>query len=91
MHAARTYIDGEEVDAFTTERQVFPSTRFSLLEVEFLKGPGAFQCFFNDRNYWNSTVVSGFAQKAGDRVGGEYICEIVAFTNALTAAERIQV
>ena len=91
MHAARTYIDGEEVDAFTTERQVFPSTRFSLLEVEFLKGPGAFQCFFNDRNYWNSTVVSGFTQKAGDRVGGEYICEIVAFTNALTAAERIQV
>lgn len=83
MHAAHTYIDGRKVDAFASNIQEFPSDRFSLLEVEFLDGAGAFQCFFNDRDYWGSS--------AGDRVGGEYICEVVAFTNALTVAERLQV
>ena len=93
MHAARTYIDGGEVDAFTTEKQYFPNNRFALLEVEFCDKPGAFQCFFNDRDYWGSRNISGmnYNQYAGDRIGGEYICEVVAFTNALTAAERLQV
>ncbi len=92
MHAARTYIDGDEVDAFTTLSQ-FPNDRFSLLEVEFLVTPGDFQCFFNDRDFWASRNVAGmnYNSYAGDRIGGEYICEVVAFTNALTAAERLQV
>lgn len=83
MLAAHTYIDGCKVDAFSSDVQEFPSNRVSLLEVEFLDGAGGFQCFFNDRDYWGSS--------AGNRVGGEYICEVVAFTNALTAAERLQV
>ena len=95
MHAARTYIDGGEVDAFTTATatQYFPSDRFSLLEVEFCDNPGVFQCFFNDRDYWASWNAPGmnYNSNAGDRIGGEYICEVVAFTNTLTAAERLQV
>ena len=76
MHAARTYIDGGEVDAFTSTRY-FPTDRFSLLEVEFCDNPGVFQCFFNDRDYWNSWTASGMRTGAGDRIGGEYICEVV--------------
>lgn len=81
--AARTYIDGDEVDAFSSVAQAFPSNRFALVEVEFLETAGGFQCFFNDRDH--------FGGDAGNRVGGEYICEVVAFTNALSATERLQV
>lgn len=81
--AARTYIDGDEVDAFSSTSQTFPSNRFALVEVEFLETAGGFQCFFNDRDY--------FGGAAGNRVGGEYICEVVAFTNVLSASERLLV
>lgn len=91
MHAARTYIDGGEVDAFSAAITYFPNDRFSLLEVEFVDNPGTFQCFFNDRDFWNSWAVSGKRTGAGDRIGGEYICEVAAFTNELTAAERLEV
>lgn len=93
MHAARTYIDGSEVDAFKSDVALFPNDRFALLEVEFLDGPGGLQCFFNDRDFWASRNIASmnYNTGAGDRVGGEYICEVVAFTNTLTAAERLQV
>ena len=93
IYAARIYIDGGEVDAFTTGTAYFPNDRFALLEVEFLDKPGAFQCFFNDRDFWASWNAPGMNYNVygGDRIGGEYICEVVAFTNALTAAERLQV
>lgn len=92
MNNARTYVNGEEVDAFTSSAEAMPAG-FSLLEAELLNNPGGVQCFFNDRDYWYSRQISGYQYYSwgGDRIGGEYLCEVVLFTRRLTSAERLAV
>ena len=90
MHNSRTYVNGLEVDGFTKAEQVMPAG-FCLLESELFGNPGGVQCFFNDRDYWNSTTVSGYQKSSGDRIGGEYICEVLLFATRLTDDERLAV
>ena len=89
---SRTYVNGSEVDGFTKAEQVMPAG-FCLLEAEMFGYPGGVQCFFNDRDYWYSTSVSGYQSYSwgGDRIGGEYLCEVLLFTSRLTDAERLAV
>ena len=92
MHNSRTYVNGSEVDGFTKTSQVMPAG-FCLLESELFGTPGGVQCFFNDRDYWASSSVSGYQNYSwgGDRIGGEYLCEILLFTTRLMDAERLAV
>ena len=92
MHNSRTYVNGSEVDGFTKTSQVMPAG-FCLLESELFGTPGGVQCFFNDRDYWASSSVSGYQNYSwgGDRIGGEYLCEVLLFTTRLTDDERLAV
>ncbi|MBR0506498.1 MAG: hypothetical protein IJJ84_13935, partial [Kiritimatiellae bacterium] len=95
MHSSRTYRDGIEVDPFTTEQ----GTGAHVIEVDCLVQRQSAQCFFNDRDMWKdangynpmfgptSTKQTG----GGKRVGGEYICEMLLFTNRLSEVERVSV
>ena len=51
---------------------------FQLIDIDMGRDAAWIENFFNDRNNVK-------------RQGGDYICECVAFTNALTDAERVQV
>ena len=51
---------------------------FQLIDIDMGRDAAWIENFFNDRNN-------------DKRQGGDYICECVAFTNALTDAERVQV
>ena len=93
IHNARTYVNGMEVDGFSKVEQAMPA-EFCLLDVDIIDGtPGLVQCFFNDQDYWNSSTVSGYQKYswAGDRIGGEYLCEVLLFNVHLTEAERLAV
>ena len=93
IHNARTYVNGMEVDGFSKAEQAMPA-EFCLLDVDIIDGaPGLVQCFFNDQDYWNSSTVSGYQKYswAGDRIGGEYLCEVLLFNVHLTEAERLAV
>ena len=95
MHSSRTYRDGIEVDPFTTGQ----GTGIHVIEVDCLEMRQSAQCFFNDRDYWKdangynpmfgetSTKQTG----GGKRAGGEYICEMLLFTNRLSEVERVSV
>ena len=91
MHSSRTYRDGIEVDPFTTAQ----GTGLHVIEVDCLEMRQSAQCFFNDRDMWQpdgggANPLGGNAA-AGKRVGGEYICEMLLFTNRLSEVERVSV
>ena len=95
MHSSRTFRDGIEVDPFTTTH----GTGIHVIEVDCLELRQSAQCFFNDRDFWKdangynpmfgetSTKQTG----GGKRAGGEYICEMLLFTNRLSEVERVSV
>ena len=95
MHSSRTFRDGIEVDPFTTQQE----TGIHVIEVDCLEMRQSAQCFFNDRDFWkdangynpmfgptSTTQIAG-----GKRAGGEYICEMLLFTNRLSEVERVSV
>jgi hypothetical protein len=95
MHASRSFRDGVEVDAFTTSQ----GTGIHVVEVDCLEMRQSAQCFFNDRDFWDdgsghnpmfgpdsTTQIEG-----GKRSGGEYICEMLLFTNRLSEVERVSI
>ena len=91
MHSSRTFRDGIEVDPFTTAQ----GKGIHVIEVDCLEMRQSAQCFFNDRDMWQpdgggSNPLGGNAG-AGKRVGGEYICEMLLFTNRLSEVERVSV
>lgn len=106
LWSSRTYLNGSEVDAFST---YYPTTSCHVVEVQALNLPLGAMCFYNDRDMQLKTTAgtnmannaSGGKMNAvlgtssqiggGDRVGGEYLHEILLFTNALTVAERMAV
>lgn len=105
MHASRTYLNGSEIDPFTT---AYANNNSYVVEVECLGADQSAQCFFNDRDMQlrgpdgtNTYNAAGQALNAilgttamtggGDRAGGEYIHEMLLFTNQLTTAERMAV
>ena len=95
MHSSRTYRDGIEVDPFTTAQ----GTGIHVIEVDCLEMRQSAQCFFNDRDYWKDAngynpmfgETSTKQTEGGKRAGGEYICEMLLFTNRLSEAERVSV
>ncbi len=96
MHASRTYRDGTEIDPFTTTNGV---GMIRVLEVECLGTPQSAQCFFNDRDFWKDGngfnpmfgETSTTQTAGGKRSGGEYVFEVLLFTNRLTEVERVAV
>lgn len=91
VHSSRTFRDGVEVDPFTTPQ----GTGIHVIEVDCLEMRHSAQCFFNDRDIWQpdgggANPLGGIAN-AGKRVGGEYICEMLLFTNRLSEVERVSV
>ena len=105
MHASRTYVNGAEVDPFTTS---YTTKSIMVMEVECLGDPQSAQCFFNDRDMQLKTtagtelpqvdgkkinpILGTSAQTGGgNRAGGEYVHEMLLFTNQLTAVERMAV
>lgn len=105
MHASRTYVNGAEVDPFTTS---YVTKSIMVMEIECLGDPQSAQCFFNDRDMQLKTtagselplvndkkvnpILGTSAQTGGgNRAGGEYVHEMLLFTNQLTAAERMAV
>lgn len=79
--AARTYVDGAWIDPYQTDVQ----TGRHLLETDMLGVPGSADSFFNSRNYAHAT------DAGGDRTGGDWLHEVLVFTNALTETERVTV
>ncbi len=79
--SARNFVDGKTADAY---RDTVPTGRH-LLELDMMRVTGSANNFFNDRNYCDYT------KSGGDRTGGDYLHEVLVFTNALTEAERVQV
>jgi len=93
VYTGRMYLNGRQVDAFdrnsTTE---CPAKGFSLFESEQLHVPSIIGCLFNDRDYVNRQIAGmNYNQYAGIRQGGDYVCELIVFTNKLAAAERLKV
>ena len=95
MHCSRTYRDGVEVDAFMT----LQGTGIHVVEVECLEMTQSAQCFFNDRDFWKDAngynpmfgETSTTQTAGGKRAGGEYICEMLLFTNRLSEVERVSI
>ena len=106
IHASRTYLNGHEVDPFTT---TYPASSIHVVEVETLDLPLGAMCFFNDRDMQLKTTagtnmannaegkamnaILGIAAQTGgnNRAGGEYLFEVLLFTNSLTVVERMAV
>lgn len=77
VRQGRTYLNGERVDGTITS----PKSGWQLLEVAMAtKLPHAAN-FFNDRN------ITAY----GKRIGGDYLAEVVVFTNRLSETERLRV
>lgn len=92
-YSGRMYINGRQVDAFNLANSSEGSPKgFSLLESEQLHVPATIGSIFNDRDFVDRAI-SGMQYNtyAGCRLGGGYVCEMLVFTNKLTAAERVQV
>jgi len=79
IKTGRTFLNRCRIDGSVIK----PIQGYQLLEVEAgAYEPMAQACnFFADRNYW------GFND---DRVGGDYLCEVLVFTNRLSEPERIR-
>lgn len=73
------YLNGEWKDPFTTDVQ----GGWQLIEFDCHKGAALVNDFFNDRNL--------HADWCGYRAGGDYISEVLVFTESLTQSERLQV
>lgn len=78
-YSARFYLNGEWLDPFTTDVRA----GWQLVECDYHKGSAVIQNFFNDRNIYNPS--------SKYRAGGDYISEVLVFTNSLTEAQRLQV
>lgn len=106
IHAARTFVDGVEIDPFYDSP--YGARAIHLTAVESLGGSLSAQCFFNDRDMQlkgtdgtnvcntagtqiNAILGNTWQMGGGNRAGGEYIFEVLLFTNQLTAAERMDV
>ena len=95
MHASRTFRDGIELDPFTTGQ----GTGIHVIEVDCLEMRQSAQCFYNDRDFWKDAngynpmfgPTSTTQTAGGKRAGGEYICEMLLFTNRLSEVERVSV
>ena len=95
MHSSRTFRDGIEVDPFTTAQ----GKGIHVIEVDCLEMRQSAQCFYNDRDFWKDAngynpmfgPTSTTQTAGGKRAGGEYICEMLLFTNRLSEAERVSV
>lgn len=77
LRQGRTYLDGERVDGTITS----PKSGWQLLEVALGTKTAHAANFFNDRN------ITAY----GKRVGGDYLCEVVVFTNRLSETDRLRV
>lgn len=104
MHASRTYLNGVQIDPHTT---VYPQNAIHVVEVQTFDQTLGAMCFFNDRDmqlkatdgqvYTNEAgqklnpILGDTSQTADNRAGGEYIFEVLIFTNSLTATERLDV
>ena len=73
--SARCYVNGKRCDPTITKPEV---GAWMVLEFQFCGQGGSVDNLFNDRN-------------STDRQGGDYLGEIIAFTNTLSEVERIQV
>lgn len=96
IHTAHTYVNGAIFDGLTG-KNAYPKG-FTLLEAEMLQLPGEVNCFYSDRGYvmnfpglTKETTPSEFQWAGSVRVGGDYISEVVLFTNRLTSAQRLTV
>lgn len=74
---ARYYLNGEAFDPFYTDIQ----KRVELIGVDYVDRPSRFATFFNQRG---RSCISG-------RYGGDYLSEVVVFTNRLTETEIVEV
>ncbi|MGN0852603.1 MAG: hypothetical protein ACI4Q3_04415 [Kiritimatiellia bacterium] len=106
LFAARTYLNGVEVDG---PRTTMPKNASHVVEVQALNELFKAMCFWNDRDMQLKTtagtnmavnaegskvnaILGTTAQTGGgDRAGGEYLHEVLLFTNSLTTAERMAV
>ena len=78
-YSGNFYLNGAWIDPFTTDVRA----GWQLIEFDCHKGTTYVNDFFNDRNYQ--------ADWCGRRAGGDYISEVLIFTNSLTQAQRLQV
>ena len=94
LSSSRTCINGAQIDPYNNGLPL----GICVMDVEMLAAGALWQNIFNDRGYIgldSATIPAGatsyFQTGAGElRVGGEYIFEIVAFTTALSGAERTE-
>jgi hypothetical protein len=94
LASSRTYVNGAQIDPYN---KGLPSG-LCVMDVEMLAAGALWENIFNDRGFTglSSATIPDEAKpyfKAGAselRVGGEYIFEIVAFTTALSGAERTE-
>lgn len=94
LSSSRTCINGAQIDPYN---KGLPSG-LCVMDVEMLAAGALWENIFNDRGYTGrdsatipDVVKPYFRTGAGElRAGGEYVFEIVAFTAALTGAERTE-
>ncbi len=85
--AGRTFQNGVAVDGYTAKARL----GFHLLEfvTSELAVDGS-DCFFSDHDYQASATTGG-QSGGGDRVGGDFLSEVLVFTNRLTEAQRMAI
>ena len=81
-HAARTYLNGAEVDALMS---VGLPVGFCLVDERFMGALPYVDCLMNDRNLFGGTTEGSNKQ----RQGGEHLSAVVLFDTVLTEAERM--
>lgn len=84
VYRGRTYYDGAWIDLAVDS----PEKGFHLLETV-CAGPAHAANFFNDRNYYISNT--NYPSIGQNRIGGDYLSEVVIFTNRISEAERLAV
>lgn len=107
MHAARTFVNGAEIDPFSAPYSDYAS-KIMVVEVECLGDSLSTQCFYNDRDMqvtWpdgtqhknaegknlNPILGSTSQTAGGDRVGGGFIHEVILFDCQLSQDQRMAV
>jgi len=84
--AGRTFQNGVLVDGTTCKAKI----GYHLLEFDTLGGiVDGTDCFFNDRDYEDTS--NNASKIGGNRVGGDYLSEVLVFTNRLTETQRMQI
>lgn len=87
--SGRTFQNGVAVDGYTAKAKL----GFHLLEfvTQELTVDGS-DCFFNDHDYQASAATGGQGGEVeGNRVGGDFLSEVLVFTNRLTEAQRMAI